>query len=68
MLDSSTAPRSTMRDAINLIDAGACVWCEGAPAVAESYLCRDCSQSDPGGVLAKPQHRVAAAQARNGGD
>jgi hypothetical protein len=57
-----------MREAINLIDSGACIWCESAPAAAESYLCRDCSQSDPGGVLARPQHQVLAAPARNSGD
>jgi hypothetical protein len=65
MYESSSAPRSTMREAIDLIDAGACVWCESAPAAAESYLCRGCSQSDPGGVLAKPQHRVLAAEGRD---
>jgi hypothetical protein len=65
MFESSPAPRSTMREAIDLIDAGACVWCEAAPAAAESYLCRDCSASDPSGVLAKPQHLVLAADRRD---
>ena len=61
MFESSSAPRSTMREAIDLIDSGGCIWCESAPAAAESYLCRDCSQSDPGGVLARPHRTVLVA-------
>ena len=33
--EQCAAPRSTMREAVDLIDSGGCIWCESAPAAAE---------------------------------
>ena len=45
---------NSMRAAIDLLDAGVCVWCEEAPASLTSYLCDTCRTQDPDGVMRKP--------------
>lgn len=53
-----------MRDALDLLDSGVCVWCEQAPAALTSYLCDSCRAQDPDGVLRKPA-RLAEVAARD---
>jgi len=43
---------TAFHDARALAESGRCIWCETAPAAPSSYLCTDCSRSDPDGVLA----------------
>jgi hypothetical protein len=53
---------NSMRAAIDLLDAGVCVWCEEAPAALTSYLCDSCRAQDPDGVMRKPA-RLAEVRA-----
>ena len=43
-----------MREALDLLDSGVCVWCESKPAALTSYLCDSCRTQDPEGVMRKP--------------
>ena len=61
---TQTAPTSAMRAAMLLIDSGACVWCESAPATTTSYLCSDCGGQDSEGLLAKPFEAPACSTHR----
>jgi hypothetical protein len=54
MIESLWQRHRSVQQAIAALEAGACIWCEQAPAATTSYLCGGCRSQDVEGLLRKP--------------